>query len=55
MWSQEREPGKVRYFERYTDPLTMKAKTVSITLSGKDTAANRKKARLAKQLAKATV
>ena len=44
MWSQEREPGKVRYFERYTDPLTMKSKTVSITLSGKDTAANRKKA-----------
>lgn len=44
MWSQEREPGKIRYFERYTDPLTAKSKTVSITLSGKDTTANRKKA-----------
>lgn len=36
MWSQERD-GKTRYFERYTDPLTGKQKTISVTLerSGK--------------------
>lgn len=44
MWSQTREEGKIRYFERFTDPLTEKSKTVSVTLSGKDTASNRKRA-----------
>ncbi|MDD6267359.1 MAG: site-specific integrase [Clostridium sp.] len=44
MWSEIKENGKVKYVERYTDPLTFKQKYVSITLTGKDTAANRKKA-----------
>ncbi len=44
MWSEQLPNGKIKYVERYKDPLTMKDKKVSITLSGKDTAANRKKA-----------
>ena len=44
MWSEIKENGKVKYIERYIDPLTMKSKKISITLSGKDTAVNRKKA-----------
>ena len=43
MWS-ENKGTKTKYIERYADPLTLKQKYVSITLSGKDTAANRKKA-----------
>ena len=42
MWSQSRD-NKVRYFERYFDPLTGKQKTVSCTFE-KDTAGNRKRA-----------
>ncbi len=42
MWSEINQPGKVKYVERYIDPLTLKTRKVSITLSGKDTAANRK-------------
>lgn len=42
MWSEISQPGKVKYVERYTDPLTLRSKRVSITLSGRDTAANRK-------------
>lgn len=44
MWSEQLLNGKIKYVERYKDPLTMKDKKVSITISGKDTAANRKKA-----------
>lgn len=44
MWSEQLPNGKIKYVERYKDPLTMKDRKVSITLSGKDTAANRKKA-----------
>lgn len=42
MWSEKLDNGKIKYVERYTNPLTLKSKKVSITLSGKDTAANRK-------------
>ncbi|MDO4805452.1 MAG: site-specific integrase [Lachnospiraceae bacterium] len=45
MWSQERE-NKIRYFERYVDPLTGKTKTVSCTLSR---ASNKKAAALLRQ------
>lgn len=44
MWSEQLANGKIKYVERYKDPLTLKDKKVSITLSGKNTAANRKKA-----------
>lgn len=44
MWSEQLANGKTKYVERYKDPLTMKDKKVSITLSGKDTATNRKRA-----------
>ena len=40
MWIEERD-GKFRFFERYTDPLTLKVKKVSVTLD-KNTAASRK-------------
>lgn len=43
MWSETLKNGKVRYAERYKDPLTLKDKKISITMS-KDTAANRKAA-----------
>lgn len=43
MWSEKLQNGKVRYVERYKDPLTLKDKKISITMS-KDTAANRKTA-----------
>ena len=43
MWSGNKGT-KTKYTERYTDPLTFKQRYVSITLSGKDTSANRKKA-----------
>lgn len=41
MWSEIQSNGKVKYCERYTDPLTMTLKKVSVTLE-KDTAANRR-------------
>lgn len=44
MWSEVPAPGKIKYIERYTDPLSLKQKRVSITLDGRDTAANRKRA-----------
>lgn len=44
MWCEQLDNGKIKYIERYIDPLTLKNKRVSITLTGKDTAANRKKA-----------
>lgn len=42
MWCEQLDNGKIKYIERYIDPLTLKNKRVSITLTGKDTAANRK-------------
>ncbi len=52
MWSEIPRDGKIKYTERYKDPLTQKDKKVSITLDGKDTAANRKiaQAELAKKI-----
>ena len=44
MWSEVQPNGKIKYIERYKDPLTLKLKKVSVTLTGKDTAQNRKKA-----------
>lgn len=44
MWAEPQTNGKIKYCERYTDPLTMKQKKVSVTLDGKDTISNRKKA-----------
>lgn len=44
MWCELQASGKIKYIERYKDPLTLKDKKVSITITGKDTAANRKKA-----------
>jgi integrase len=41
MWSEERN-GRTRYQERYTDYVTGKARRVSVTLDGKDTAQNRR-------------
>lgn len=46
MWSQETPNGKVRYFERYENPLTGKQCYVSVTMP-KDTKSNRKTAQLA--------
>lgn len=43
MWSEILKNGKVRYVERYKDPLTLKDKKISVTMS-KDTASNRKAA-----------
>ena len=34
MWAQKTQSGKWQYVERYTDPLTMKQKKVSVTLDG---------------------
>lgn len=55
MWSEIPAPGKIKYIERYTDPLSLKQKRVSITLDGRDTAANRKaaQAELARKIAAA--
>ena len=44
MWSESLDNGKIKYCERYTDALTLKSKKVSVTLSGRDTATNRRKA-----------
>lgn len=43
MWNEKLKNGKVRYVERYKDPITLETKKVSIVME-KDTAANRKKA-----------
>lgn len=44
MWCEVLSNNRIKYVERYKDPLTLKDKKVSITLSGRDTAANRKAA-----------
>ena len=43
MWSEKMKNGKVRFVERYEDPLTGKSKKVSVVMD-KDTAAYRKQA-----------
>ena len=48
MWSEILANGKIKYKERFTNPLTGKYETVSITLD-KDTKSNRKQAQLALQ------
>ena len=48
MWSEILPNGKVKYKERFTNPLTDKYETVSITMA-KDTKANRKQAQMALQ------
>lgn len=48
MWNEILANGKVKYKERFTNPLTGKYETVSITLD-KDTKSNRKQAQLALQ------
>lgn len=48
MWSEILSNGKVKYKERFTNPLTGKYETVSITMN-KDTKSNRKQAQLALQ------
>lgn len=48
MWSEPLPNGKVRYVERYENPLTGKDCKVSITMN-KDTKANRKQAQMALQ------
>lgn len=45
MWSEKLPSGKIRYAERYTDPMTGKSGKVSVTLDKtKDTASARKQA-----------
>lgn len=41
MWIEELSNGKFKYFERYTDPYTEKAKRVSITLNSKSNQAKK--------------
>ena len=48
MWCQSRDNGKVKYNERFENPLTGKTEYVSVTMD-KDTKANRKQAQLALQ------
>ena len=43
MWCEKQKNGKIKYIERYKDPLTLKSKRVSVVMD-KDTASNRKKA-----------
>lgn len=43
MWCEKLKSGKVKYFERYKDPLTLEWKRVSIVME-KDTSSMRKKA-----------
>ena len=43
MWSEVLPSGKIRFVERYTDPLTLKLHRVSCTMS-KDTNSTRKQA-----------
>ena len=45
MWSEVLPSGKIRFGERYTDPLTLKAHKVSCTME-KDTNSTRKQAQL---------
>ena len=46
MWSEKLPNGKVRFAERYEDPLTGEQKKVSVTMD-KDTASTRKLAQAA--------
>lgn len=46
MWSEKLPSGKVRFVERYEDPLTGKQKKVSVTMD-RDTASTRKQAQAA--------
>lgn len=46
MWSEKLPNGKVRFVERYEDPMTGKTPNVSITMD-KDTASTRKLAQAA--------
>ena len=48
MWCENLPNGKVRYVERYMNPITEKEGKVSVTMN-KDTAANRKSAQIALQ------
>ena len=48
MWCEELSNGKVKYWERYKNPITRKSSKVSITME-KDTNANRKRALIALQ------
>lgn len=48
MWSEKLPNGKVRYVERYEDPLTGAQKKISVTMD-KDTASARKQAQAALQ------
>lgn len=41
MWAENTESGKIKFVERYTNPLTLKSQRVSVTLD-KDTARNRR-------------
>ena len=41
MWTEPTKSGKVKFVDRYVDPLTMQEKKISVTLE-KDTARNRK-------------
>ena len=43
MWSEQLPNGKVKFIERYTDPMTLKEHRVSVRLS-KNTASTRKQA-----------
>lgn len=49
MYSQKTPNGKYRFFESYTDPLTRRSKTVSVTMD-RDTQKSRKAAQQALQL-----
>lgn len=48
MWSEKLPNGKVRFVERYEDPLTGAQKKISVTMD-KDTASARKQAQAALQ------
>ena len=48
MWVENLPNGKIRYVERYTNPLTLKSDKVSVTMD-KDTKANQKKAQIGLQ------
>ena len=48
MWCEEQKNGKVKYVERFVDPITNKSSKVSVTMD-KDTNANRKRAQIALQ------
>ena len=48
MWCEEQKNGKVKYVERFMDPITNKSSKVSVTMD-KDTNANRKRAQIVPQ------